>query len=283
MGYQHGPIVAESDSSPRRANSHIEQFDADCATLAKQGVKSIFGPESTTSIDHRQELASGAMSSRAASRKESVSPERALRPDAGGGLAGLGALIERAKAEQQGKMKRGLPPVERWNPPFCGDLDIVIKRDGTWFYLGTPIGRMPIVRLFSTVLRKDKDGRTYLVTPVEKIGITVEDAPFIAVEMNASERGAEQVITFRTNVGDLVEAGPDHPIRFVTAPGNDGIKPYVRVRGRLDALLARPVMYELIGHGEEIMIDGRAMFAVRSAGAVFAIMPADELARRVAQ
>jgi len=223
------------------------------------------------------------MTSQAISRENTTPSELTGRSDAGGGLAGLSALLERAKAEQQGKMKRGLPPVERWNPPFCGDLDIFIKADGTWFYLGTPIGRMPMVRLFSTVLRKDEDGRTYLVTPVEKIGITVEDAPFIAIEMNASQRDGEQVITFRTNVGDLVEAGPENPIRFVTAPGNDGIKPYVRVRGRLDALLARPVMYELIAHGEEIMIDGRRMFAVRSRGAVFAVMPADELARRVAQ
>jgi len=197
------------------------------------------------------------------------------------GLSGLAALMERARGEQQGKMKRGLPPVERWNPPYCGDLDIVIKRDGTWFYLGTPIGRMPLVRLFSTVLRKDEDGRTYLVTPVEKIGITVEDAPFIAVEMNASTRNGEQVITFRTNVGDLVEAGPDHPVRFETAPGNAGVKPYVHVRGRLEALLARPVMYELIAHGEEADIDGRRMFAVRSNGALFPIMAAEELARRV--
>lgn len=207
--------------------------------------------------------------------------EAAQTTEKTGGLAGLAALMRRAQAEQQGKMKRGLPPVERWNPPFCGDLDIVIKRDGTWFYLGTPIGRMPLVRLFSTVLRKDEDGRTYLVTPVEKIGITVEDAPFVAVEMNASLRGGMQVITLRTNVGDLVEAGPDHPIRFETAPGNDGVKPYVHVRGRLEALLARPVMYELIGHGEEAGIGGRTMFVVRSNGAVFPIMAADELAQRV--
>ncbi len=266
-----------NSTQARFATSNIEQFDADCATLAKQGGGSIFGLDSTTGKHHR------AMTINVASRKDTAPRERAGRSDAGSGLAGLGALIERARAEQQGKMKRGLPPVERWNPPFCGDLDIVIKRDGTWFYLGTPIGRMPIVRLFSTVLRKDDDGSTYLVTPVEKIGITVEDAPFIAVEMNATERDGEQVVTFRTNVGDLVEAGPNNPIRFVTAPGNDGIKPYVRVRGRLDALLARPVMYELIAHGEEIMIDGQRMFAVRSGGAVFAIMPADELARRVAQ
>ncbi len=190
------------------------------------------------------------------------------------GLDGLQAMVARA-----GKSGRGLPPVERWNPEFCGDLDIVIKRDGTWFYMGTPIGRMPLVRLFSTVLRKDTDGKTYLVTPVEKIGITVEDAPFIAVEMNAHDGENGQTLSFRTNVGDIVEAGPDNPFRFVTVAGNDGIKPYVLVRGRLEAVLARPVMYELISYGEEIDLDGRMMFAVRSNGKVFPIMPADELKR----
>jgi hypothetical protein len=191
---------------------------------------------------------------------------------AAGGLSGLQALIERA-----GGAGKGLPPVEKWNPPFCGDLDFLIKRDGTWFYMGTPIGRAPLVRLFSTVLRKDEDGKTYLVTPVEKVGIRVEDAPFVAVEMNASQRDGGQVLTFRTNVGDVVEAGPDNPLRFVTAPGNDGVKPYVLVRGRLEALLSRPVMYELIAQGEEIEVEGRKQFAVRSLGAVFPIMASDEL------
>lgn len=191
-------------------------------------------------------------------------------------LAGLEAMI--ARAGQQG---RGLPPVERWNPPFCGDLDMEIRRDGTWFYLGTPIGRAPLVRLFSTVLRKDEDGKTYLVTPVEKIGIRVEDAPFLAVEMNARVEDGEQVIAVRTNVGDVVEAGPDRPIRFEIAPGNDGVKPYILVRGRLEALFTRAAMYELVAHGEEIEIGGRLMFAVRSRGAMFALMPADELASRI--
>ncbi len=200
--------------------------------------------------------------------------QSAPKPDIGSGLSGLQALVERA-----GSNDRGIPPVERWDPPFCGDLDIVIKRDGTWFYMGTPIGRMPLVRLFSTVLRKDADGRTYLVTPVEKIGITVEDAPFIAVEMNASTKDGEQVLTFRTNTGDVVEAGPDHPLRYEIVPRNEGVKPYLLVRGRLEAVLARPVMYELIAHGEEYPVDGQLMFAVRSNGAVFPIMPAEELAR----
>lgn len=185
---------------------------------------------------------------------------------------GLEALISRAA-----RAGKGLPPVERWNPDFCGDLDMEIRPDGTWFYLGTPIGRMPLVRLFSTVLRKDADGRTYLVTPVEKVGIRVIDAPFVAVEMNVSGAGEGQVITFRTNVGDVVEAGPRNPLRFVDEDGTGGLKPYLLVRGRLEALVARPVMYELVGHGEEIAVDGHAMFAVRSLGAVFPIMPAERL------
>ena len=188
--------------------------------------------------------------------------------------AGLEALISRAA-----RAGRGLPPVERWNPEFCGDLDMEIKRDGTWFYLGTPIGRMPLVQLFSTVLRKDEDGRTYLVTPVEKVGIRVEDAHFVAVEVNAAGEGDSRVLTFRTNVGDVVEAGPDHPLRFVDEEGTDGVKPYLLVRGRLEALVARAVMYELVDLGEEIDVGGQRVFAVRSNGAVFPIMPVDKLRR----
>ena len=188
--------------------------------------------------------------------------------------AGLAALI--ARATRAGK---GLPPVERWNPDFCGDLDMEIRADGTWFYLGTPIGRMPLVQLFSTVLRKDADGKTYLVTPVEKVGIRVADAPFVAVEMNVSGSGDGQVVTFRTNVGDVVEAGPEHPLRFIDEDDTGGLKPYVLVRGRLEALVARPVMYELVGHGEEIEVDGRTMFAVRSKGMTYPIMPAEKLKR----
>ena len=161
------------------------------------------------------------------------------------GLGGLEALVSRA-----GKASKGLPPVEMWNSEFCGDLDMVIKADGTWFYMGTPIGRHALVKLFSSVLRKDEDGKTYLITPVEKVGITVEDAHFIIVEMNAHVRNGEQVITFRTNMDDVIEAGSDHPLRFVTVAENMGVKPYVNVRGRLEGVLARPVMYELIEHGE---------------------------------
>lgn len=190
------------------------------------------------------------------------------------GLSGLEALISRA-----GKKEKGLPPVDKWHPEFCGDIPMEIRSDGTWFYMGTPIGRKALVQLFATVLRKDEDGKTYLVTPVELVGIKVEDAHFVAVEMNAHEEKGQQVITFRTNVEDVVEAGPENPMRFVIVPENNGVKPYVLVRGRLEAVLARPVMYELIAHGEEIEVDGVLMFAVRSNGKVFPIMPADELAK----
>jgi hypothetical protein len=189
-------------------------------------------------------------------------------------ISGLQALLSRAT---QGA--KGLPPVDKWNPPDCGAIDMVIRADGTWFYLGTPIGRAPLVRLFSTVLRKDDDDKTYLVTPVEKIEITVEDAPFVAVEMHVDNRGPDQVLTFRTNVGDVVEAGPEHPLRFELEEDSDGLKPYLHVRGRLEALVSRAVMYDLAELGETVEADGQEVFAIRSGGAVFAVMPADELER----
>ncbi|RWK64016.1 DUF1285 domain-containing protein [Mesorhizobium sp.] len=206
------------------------------------------------------------MTERADDRDESLTTATEAR--------GLEALISRAA-----RAGKGLAPVERWNPAFCGDLDMEISQDGTWFYQGTPIGRMPLVQLFSSVLRKDEDGKTYLVTPVERVGIRVVDAPFIAVEMDVCGTGYGQVITFRTNVGDVVEAGPDHPLRFVDEEATGGLKPYVLVRGRLEALVSRPVMYELVDHGEEIEVGGRRMFAVRSKGAVYPIMPAEKLQR----
>ncbi len=190
--------------------------------------------------------------------------------------AGLGALISRA-SDQAGPGKRGPPPVEQWNPPFCGDIDMEIRADGTWFYMGTPIGRAPLVRLFSTVLRKDEDGRTYLVTPVEKVGIRVVDAPFLAVEMQVTGSAEHPVLTFRTNVGDVVEAGRDHPLRFEIAGDNRELKPYILIRGRLEALVSRAVMYELVELGQSVVINGEPMFSVRSGGEVFPMMPESEL------
>ncbi|GAJ90661.1 DUF1285 domain-containing protein [Agrobacterium sp. SHOUNA12C] len=190
--------------------------------------------------------------------------------------ASLAALISRAAGDSGGR-KKGLPPVERWNPPFCGDIDMEIRADGTWFYMGTPIGRAPLVRLFSTVLRKDADEKTYLVTPVEKVGIRVVDAPFVAVEMSVTERDGKRLLTFRTNVGDVVEAGREHPIRFVICGDNDELKPYLHVRGRLEALVTRAVMYDLVELGETVEIAGRDMFCVRSGGTIFPVMPVAEL------
>lgn len=190
--------------------------------------------------------------------------------------AGLAALISRA-SDQTGAGKRGLPPVDKWNPPFCGDIDMEIRADGTWFYMGTPIGRAPLVRLFSTVLRRDEDGKTYLVTPVEKVGIRVVDAPFLAVEMQVTERDEGQVLTFRTNVGDVVEVDADHRLRFEISGENRELKPYIRVRGRLEALVSRAVMYDLVELGETVVVDGVPMFSVRSGGEVFPVMPEAEL------
>jgi hypothetical protein len=200
------------------------------------------------------------------------------RRNPAGDAAGLAAMIARA-SEQGGSPNRGLPPVEAWNPPFCGDIDMEIRADGTWFYMGTPIGRAPLVRLFSTVLRRDEDGRTYLVTPVEKLGIRVVDAPFVAVEMQVAEGEDGPVLSFRTQVGDVIEAGIDHPLRFEITGAASQLKPYLLVRGRLEALLSRAVMYELVALGEVVAIDGVEMFAVRSGGQVFCIMPAAELDR----
>ena len=185
-----------------------------------------------------------------------------------------------ARARPQGK---GMPPVESWEPAFCGDIDMEIKRDGTWFYLGTPIGRPAMVELFSSVLRKDADGKTYLVTPVEKLGIRVEDAHFIGVELDVSGQGDAQVLTLRTHVGDVVEIGPNHVMRFVIEPKFGGLKPYIHVRGRLEALTSRPVMHQLMALGEEIEIDGQMMFALRSRGVVFPIMAVEALAELAAQ
>lgn len=193
----------------------------------------------------------------------------------GGEIAGgLEALLSRAKYAGS-----GMPPVEKWNPPFCGDLDMRIARDGLWYYMGTPIGREALVRLFSTVLRKDEDGKTYLVTPVEKIGIKVDDAPFLAVEMTVHNHEGEQALTLRTNVGDVVEVGAEHPLRFVDEDKTEGVKPYVHVRGRLDALLARPLLYQLVDLGESRDVDGVEMFGVSSRGQFFSIMPQADLDR----
>lgn len=187
--------------------------------------------------------------------------------DAGiGGDATLQSILSRAETGG-----RGPAPVERWEPAHCGALDIQIRSDGSWHYNGSPIGRERLVRLFSTVLRKDADGETYLVTPVEKIRIEVEDAPFLAVELASTTHDGETVLTFRTNVGDIVEAGPDHPLRFEGADDGAGLKPYLLVRGRLEALLTRSLVHDLVALAEPAQVDGSDVLVVRSKGAQFVL------------
>ncbi|MDV3442545.1 DUF1285 domain-containing protein [Metapseudomonas otitidis] len=165
---------------------------------------------------------------------------------------------------------KGLPPVHLWNPDFCGDIDMRIARDGTWYYLGSPIGRKPMVRLFSSIIRRDGDDY-FLVTPVEKVGITVEDAPFVAVSVEVSGEGERQVLRFVTHVEDEVEAGAEHPIRVVTDPVTQEPSPYVHVRANLEALIHRNVFYQLVELAVVREIDGRRWLGVWSGGEFFPI------------
>ncbi|MEP2532234.1 DUF1285 domain-containing protein [Shimia sp.] len=181
-----------------------------------------------------------------------------------------------ATAAQSAARGKGPAPVHLWNPPFCGDLDMRIARDGTWYYLGTPITRAPLVRLFSSILRKDGDDY-FLVTPVEKVGITVDDAPFVAIDFNASGAGTDQKLTFETHVGDFATAGPDNPIRVDCDPETGEPAPYVTIRTNLVALIDRKSFYRLIDLGTHADVDGSSWFGVHSGGAFFPITPSDEL------
>ena len=177
--------------------------------------------------------------SRQDTRPEAAGPSTVSTSTGAPALAGLEAML-RAQASDRP------PPVESWNPPYCGDIGMAIAVDGTWFYQGSPIGRKPLVRLFSRVLRRDLDGRHFLVTPVEKVDIAVADAPFLAVEMEVAGAGTAQSLTFRTNVDDVVRCGADHPLRFAVEEGSGGLKPYLLVRGRLEALVTRALYYDLV-------------------------------------
>ena len=170
---------------------------------------------------------------------------------------------------------RGLPPVEKWNPPYCGEIDIRIAADGTWHHNGSPIRRDKLVRLFSTILRREEDGRIVLVTPVESVGITVEDAPFLAVEMAVEGEGAGRSLAFRTNVDDLVRVDADHALRF-EQDSEGGLKPYLHVRRGLWALVTRALTYDLVDLAEERVIDGRAWLGIEAGGAFHRIAPADQ-------
>ncbi|MBN9886293.1 DUF1285 domain-containing protein [Salipiger abyssi] len=194
-----------------------------------------------------------------------MSTQNSVTPSA----EGLAASARAAKG-------RGLPPVHKWNPPFCGDLDMRIARDGTWFYLGTPIGRFELVKLFSSILRKDGDDY-FLVTPVEKVGITVDDAPFVATDFEAEGAGESQVLTFHTHVGDMAVAGPEHPIRVERDAETGEPSPYVLIRANLEALIDRKSFYRLVEVGAHHEVGGESWFGVWSSGAFFPIIPSAEL------
>jgi uncharacterized protein len=188
------------------------------------------------------------------------------------GLEGLtAAATDAAKAGAA----KGLPPVHLWNPPFCGDLDMRIAGDGTWFYLGTPIGRPALVRLFSTILKRE-DGKHFLVTPVEKVGIRVDDAPFLAVEMLQQGESQDRTLRFRTNVDDWVECDAAHGLRFKEA-ADGGLTPYLHVRADLWAKVTRAIYYDLVDIGEERVVDGQPMFGIASGGEFFAMADAKQV------
>ena len=190
-----------------------------------------------------------------------MSGQKTVTPSA----EGLAASIKAAET-------RSLPPVETWNPPFCGDIDMEIRRDGTWFYEGTPIGRPGLVKLFASILIREEDNY-FLVTPVEKVGIRVQDAPFIAVDFEASGEGEAQRLTFTTNLEDISVAGSDAPLRFVRDPDTGEPSPYVRVRRNLEALIDRKSFYRLVDLG----VHHEGWFGVWSGGAFFGIIPSEEL------
>src|SRR6266566_4973032 len=193
------------------------------------------------------------------------------------GLEGLTAAARQAAddATRTNTTGRALPPVHLWNPPFCGDLDMRIASDGTWFYMGTPIGRPALVRLFSTILKRE-DGKHFLVTPVEKVGIRVDDAPFLAVEMQKEADDRGRLLRFRTNVEDWVPCDSAHRLRFEMA-ADGGLTPYLHVRADLWAKVTRALYYDLVDMGEERMVDGQPMFGIESGGEFFAMADAKQV------
>ena len=172
--------------------------------------------------------------------------------------------------------KKGPPPVHLWNPPFCGDLDMRIARDGTWFYLGTPIGRAPLVKLFSSILKLE-GGKYYLVTPVEKVGIKVDDAPLLAVDFEVTGTGPAQEIRFFTKTEDEVVASAENPIRVMRDPETGEPSPSVHVRRGLEALIDRKSFYRLVELGTQERLDGTDWFGLWSGGQFFPVIPTAEL------
>lgn len=179
-------------------------------------------------------------------------------------------------ASAQAAAKKGPPPVHLWNPPFCGDIDMRIARDGTWFYQGSPIGRMPLVKLFSGILKRE-GGKYFLVTPVEKVGIIVDDAPFVATDFEVTGSGRDQVLTFTTHVGDSVVAGEGHEIRVERDPQTGEPAPYIHIRAGLEALIDRKSFYRLVELCQNEHHDGKDWFGVWSSGRFFPVIPSGDL------
>ena len=182
-------------------------------------------------------------------------------------INGLAELISAAESQSY-------PPVEAWNPPYCGDIGLHITEDGQWHYQGSAIRRVAMVKLFSRVLRCDEDGRHYLVTPVEKVDVKVDDAPFLAVEMEVRGEGREQSLLFRTNLDDVVQCGSDRPLRFRTHHEGQVAKPYVLVRGRLQALVSRALYYDLVEIAiaqQSFAADEASAIGIWSSGSFFAV------------
>ncbi len=178
-------------------------------------------------------------------------------------------------ASAQAATQKGPPPVHLWNPPFCGDIDMRIARDGTWFYQGSPIGRAPLVKLFSGILKRE-GGKYFLVTPVEKVGITVDDAPFVATDFDVDGAGRDQVLTFTTHVGDSV-AGDGHDIRVTRDATTGEPAPYIHIRAGLEALIDRKSFYRLVDLCVHEDYQGKDWFGVWSSGRFFPVIPSGDL------
>ena len=172
--------------------------------------------------------------------------------------------------------KKSLPPIEKWNPPFCGDIDMTISKSGKWYYMGSEIKRPAMVKLFSGILRLESDNSYYLVTPVEKVRIQVEDAPFVAVAITKEQSEGMNTVTFRTNLNDEIVLSKENPLS-IEIKKNDEPSPYITVRNNLRALISRSVFYELVDLAETVPIDGVPYLAIKSQGEIFKIHKVEDL------
>ncbi len=186
-------------------------------------------------------------------------------------LKGIETIYSFSKSD-----KKSLPPIEKWNPPFCGDIDMTISKSGKWYYMGSEIKRPAMVKLFSGILRLESDNSYYLVTPVEKVRIQVEDAPFVAVAITKEQSEGVNTVTFRTNLNDEIVLSKENPLSIEIKKNNEP-SPYITVRNNLRALISRSVFYELVDLAETIPIDGVPYLAIKSRGEIFKIHKVEDL------